>query len=208
MSSSFLRAAGIWGQRVSDCEQGFYLYKRPCLNVHGGLWPSQRFYEELAAGPWRDPKPQLYQWLQSQVITWSYPHILIHRQIQVMFSAFNHDFPFFSVWQKFFQPERVWEKAASCRLVSQASSPELQLASMPLWVSTALLQQVSKTLTQSALWFSCSTSRIPLSCLMGLLQFKGGDVTKYGVGTLSILSLSKHPRVLHKRCRSEWKDAV
>lgn len=36
----------------------------------------------------------------------------------------------------------------------------------------------------------------------------GGTVTGSGVGIISILSLSKHSGVLHKRVRVEKKDAV
>lgn len=49
--SPFLRSAGIWGQRVSDGEQGFYVHQHPSLVVHGGFWPGKRYFEELAARP-------------------------------------------------------------------------------------------------------------------------------------------------------------
>lgn len=50
-SSPFLRSAGIWSQRVSHGEQGFYLHQRPRLDVHGCLRSGQRYFEELAHRP-------------------------------------------------------------------------------------------------------------------------------------------------------------
>lgn len=49
--SLFLRSPGIWGQRVSHGEQGFYLYQRPSLVVHGCVRSGERYFEELADRP-------------------------------------------------------------------------------------------------------------------------------------------------------------
>lgn len=45
---SFARSFGIRSERVSNGKQGVYLHQCVSLVIHGGLWPGQRHFEELA----------------------------------------------------------------------------------------------------------------------------------------------------------------
>lgn len=72
------RSPGIWSERISDGQQGLYLYQRFSFIVHGGLWAGQRLCEELADQPWGDPQCHLYKQLKSEVRMNSTSYFLVY----------------------------------------------------------------------------------------------------------------------------------